>query len=109
MTKKPRAYTEKEVRKLFLQYVWQLVRYWQTQENTKDEAVEGIAFSILSTLDGSSVVLPAFAVIPTPHSDDRDYHIKEEQNFFPDFDSSKHCDIAGSLHEIFYSCQPEEE
>lgn len=105
----PRAYTNDEVRDALIQHVWALVRHWS---NTRLEGadlldpcrarVEGIAFSILATLDGSAGGLPGFVVAPSPHSSDEEDRRSEGENWFPSTPEIA-TDIAGSLHEIFFS------
>jgi hypothetical protein len=107
---KPREYTTDEVREKFLQYIHSLCHYWRTVENPTSDRFDGLAFSILAMLDGSSIELPAFAVVPAPHQDDKLYHIEEGSNWFPEFrpwlsrrpgNQEPVCDIAGNLHEQF--------
>lgn len=95
---KPRAFTAEEVEKQFLTTVANYVEYWATLPNKTDrEKVEGLAFSMLVILDGGSATLPGFAVTPTPHESDKDYHIERGENYFP-----TDVDIAGSLHEVIH-------
>lgn len=102
-TEKPRQYTAEEVGEMFLKHVWVLIDYWDTKKENKLNALEGLAFSILSALDGESAVLPAFMVIPMPHEQDADYYISQGENWFPPYDSENPCDIGGSLHEKFHA------
>lgn len=99
--------TTDEIREEFLAHVWHLVDYWgnlNNGENEKQDALEGLAFSILSTLDGSSAALPGFIVAPMPHETDKEYHMQNGEDYYPynDVDTVK-ADIAGSLHELFYA------
>jgi hypothetical protein len=95
----PRAHTTEEVRTKFLDHVTMMVRYWETVQTGGDkttrERLEGLAFSMLVMLDGASSGLPKFIVQPDPHPSDRQYHIDQGENYFPEDD----CDIAGGLHE----------
>ena len=94
-----RVYTEDEVRDKFLLYIHQLISYWDTvDERDCFEKLEGLAFSILSTLDGESVELPGFKVISNPHPDDEGFLKLEGKNWFPD-----DVNIAGCLHERWHS------
>lgn len=102
----PHEYTADEVRDLFLKHVWNLLDYWDNNKSDKREAMEGLAFSMLVMLDGGSVVVPPFAVIPAPHPDDKEFCIGEGTNWFPQFDPGGHCDIAGGLHELFPLAKP---
>lgn len=51
----PREYTPEEVRAMFLQHIRTLVTYWERvpQAPTAREKLEGLAFSILVTLEGN--------------------------------------------------------
>ena len=99
---KPRPYTEEEIRAAFLSHVRAMVRYWSTQAGTSREQCEGLAFSILSTLDGNAAMLPGFRVIADPHPTDQAYHEGEGENWYPP--ASEGVDIAGGLHEQLGRC-----
>jgi hypothetical protein len=64
--------------------------------------LEGLAFSILSTLDGESLELPAFSVVPLPHPEDKAFHEKEGSPWFPPVESRDVKNDIGVLHEHFY-------
>jgi hypothetical protein len=96
-----RAYTEEEIRKMFLDVCRQNVRYWtnlvKKGERTYEDAIEGVLFSTLIIFDGESGSLPAFDLTACPHSDDKAYYKKIGENYFPEG-----INIAdGSLHERF--------
>jgi NTP pyrophosphatase (non-canonical NTP hydrolase) len=104
----PRAYTAEEIRDKFLRHVWESIEYWDKTKPNKREAMEGLAFSILVSLDGGVLDLPGFMVIPTPHEDDKEYCIEHGDNWFPPFVLGEEpCDIAGGLHEHFHQAQPQ--
>jgi len=94
--------TTDEVKEKFLEHVRVLVRYWDNQnEQTSFEKLSGLAFSILSTIDGSSLDLPKFILAPDPHKEDKEYHIDENSNYYPDNnDIDIKSDISGGLHEL---------
>ena len=98
----PREYTEDEVREKFLKHIIDLIGYWHNlpAEKTMRERMEGLAFSILVSLDGESLAVPAFQVIPAPHPDDKDYLQSIGENWFP-----HNCDISGCLHDTFCRLQ----
>ena len=101
-----RVYTEQEVRNLVLDHVWVLVNHWDRDSRVTDtrEKLQGLAFSMLAMLDGSSVGLPKFIVAPDPHETDQAYHTDQGSNFFqPNHESEVECDISGGLHEEFYN------
>jgi hypothetical protein len=102
----PRAYTTDEVRQRFLEHVWVMIDFWEkqvTQDMPLHERLTGLAFSLLSTLDGSAMDLPSFLVAPMPHKSDKAYHTKEGENYYP-YNSGKGVqgDIGGCLHELFH-------
>lgn len=106
----PRQYTVEEVRERFLRHVWGIVDHWENEsrEPTVRGKLEGLAFSSMSALDGSSGIdlagratLPAFAVLPSPHPDDEAHCREHGENWFP-----SGVDI-GPLHEHFFKYKPE--
>ena len=99
---KPRAYTADEVRDMLLDQIRAIANYWATTEldpehDTIKRRCEGVAFTILSTLDGSGAVLPGFDLIPTPHPEDKDFHKANGENWF-----SPKTRLNYALHEYFY-------
>lgn len=105
-TNSPRMLTEEEVRETFLRHVWKLIEHWNDAPRYPEPRakLEGLAFSILSTLDCGNVGgLPGFVVAPRPLPDDKAYAIEHNQNWYPQNHESKvECDIAGVLHEEFH-------
>lgn len=102
--KMPKEKTTHEIREAFLQHIWVLIDVWFEQEHSERERMEGLAFSILSMLDGCSADLPGFIVAPCPLEEDMKYHIENGEDYYPynDIDAIKG-DIAGSLHELFHT------
>jgi hypothetical protein len=99
-----RPYTQEEAQKEFLDHIKMLVNYWSKIDETKKECLSGLAFSILSMLDGCTN-LPAYEVIPIPHPDDKQYKIENEENYYEPVDLPENIiTIHGGhmLHEIFY-------
>lgn len=100
-----REYTEEEVRQQFLDHVRHLVNYWDKESRVANqkERLNGLAFSILSAIDGCSASLPSFILAPLPHEDDKQYHIDNGDNYYPENHKLDiKCDIAGDLNENFY-------
>ncbi|HET9098857.1 MAG TPA: hypothetical protein VFN62_00575, partial [Acidobacteriaceae bacterium] len=81
-----------------------LINYWGDEQRriTSQGRLEGLAHSILVTLDGYSANLPGFVVAPAPHPSDRAYCMGEHENYYPAAPQAT-CDIAGRLHEFLYS------
>lgn len=95
-----RAYTEQEMRDMFVDQLRALVEYWtnlvKKGESTYENAIEGVVFSTLTIFDGGTS-FPACKVIPIPHPTDKQFHIKEGENYFP-----KNVDIIdGETHSYF--------
>lgn len=104
-----RQYTEEEVRNRLLDHIWSMIDYWRNERRapTLDEKLEGLAFSILTTLDGASVDPPKFIVAPDPHSTDRAFYEERGENYYPDNDNTDVvCDLGGTLHDHFYKRRP---
>jgi len=101
-----REYTTDEVQEQFLNLVRRNVAYWKSQARrggTLEDALEGLAFSILVLLDGGAMGMPGFIVAPDPHPTDREYHQESGENWFPENHEAKaqiKGDISGSLHEL---------
>lgn len=95
---KPREYTREEVRRMFLDRFTGMVAYWEKESRAESihDKLHGLAFSILTTLDGCVADLPGFKVIPCPHPSDKEYHRQHGENWFPE-----DTDIGGCLHEEF--------
>jgi len=109
-----REFTTEEVRRQFLEQVWSNIKYWgelineqiangTATERTTMDRLQGLAFSILVTLDGGSIPLPSFVVAPSPHPSDKQYNIDNGSNYFPEnHESNVSADISGCLHELFH-------
>ena len=98
-----------EVRDEFLSHVRSLCAYWENaDERTLREKLDGLAFSILSAIDGSAASLPAFILAPCPHEDDKEFLESQGKDHYPENHKVEElikCDIGGSLHELFYQRQ----
>lgn len=95
-----RAYTEEEIREDFLEHIRGLVDYWENESRAKTskEKLDGLAFSILSMLDGCSGDMPAFEVKAIGTEEDIEYFKSLDENYYP----LEGEDISGYLHELFY-------
>lgn len=101
--KKPRAWTQKEIREKFLKDMWARLEYCLKEDGMKtpQHKLEVFMHSTLAMLDGAAIDLPGFQLIPNPHPDDKDYHKERGENWFPD-----NVDIGGALHEEMYKHKP---
>ncbi len=102
----PKELTTDEIRELFLRKVWTLIQYWnseQVREQGVESKMQGLAFSILATLDGSDIDLPGFIVAPMGCAENIDFSKEQGQDWFPvNKADSVIGDIGGSLHEQFH-------
>jgi len=83
----PRAYTDEEVRTMFLEKVYGIKEYWEKESVTNDTLkgrMEGCVFSIMALLDGSNIDFPAVALIAIPHPSDEDFHKERGENWIED-------------------------
>lgn len=89
-----REYTQEEIRKKFLKHLSMMVDYWadipskdpclpDLPEKTTRDRLEGLAFSFLTMLDGSSMNLPAMEIVLTPHPEDKAYAKEVGDNWYP--------------------------
>jgi hypothetical protein len=96
-----REFTVEEIRDEFLNHLVVLVDYWYDLDKPKRESMEGLLFSVLATLDGVSGFMPGYIVAPSTHEDDKQYHIDNGSNYYPqNHESDVKADIGGSLHEL---------
>jgi hypothetical protein len=95
----PRAYTSEEVTKQFLESVAHRIHYWQTQPNcgTMEDRVAGVVHSVFAILDGRTLPLPAFDLVPAPCDGDKEYHIDNGENYY---DPKQY--VSVSLTEMLY-------
>ena len=100
----PKEYTEEEIREIYLRAVWERVRYWDDDRFSRKDALEGVAFSILSMMDGCSLDVPPYKVSPIIDIDDINFDLEHGNNIYP----MKEIDIGGGLHEMFYKYKDEE-
>lgn len=110
MAEQPRALTKEEIRRKFLQHIARISKFWADLESEKNgqpisvqERLDGLAFSILVTLDGGELLFPGFVLAPNPHPEDMDYHKEHGTNWFPPItDIGDLTDIGGHLHDEYY-------
>jgi hypothetical protein len=79
-----REYTLKETREEFLNHVRNMSNYWATlPDKTDKERCDGLAFSILVALDGMSMGICGFELIPSFHESDPKYLKSIGENWYP--------------------------
>lgn len=103
--REPRELTEEEVRERFLKQVAVLIQYWETESRTPDlhGKMTGLAFSILSMLDGCSMGIPGFIVAPSTNRDDKAHRQAHHEDWYPqNHEANVNCDISGGLRDQLY-------
>lgn len=78
----PRAFTKEEVRLKFLKHLRAIAMHWAQSGSSKEDATDGLVFSILATIDGSSMALPGMCISVEPHPDDEEFCKGEGENWF---------------------------
>jgi hypothetical protein len=92
-----RQYTIEECRDMFMKQVATIAAYWARQPDmTPHERCTGVAFSILSMIDGSNLGVPsfdlvpregeeapAFDVLPCGHEEDKAWYQEQGENWWP--------------------------
>lgn len=98
-TPTPRAYTEEELTNKLMNHIRAVVHFWGTQvpDQTQLDLCEGVAFSILTLLDGDTLSLPHATIVFDPHPEDKQYHISQGENWVEPGTTISTC-----LHEQFY-------
>jgi len=98
--------TKDQVRDRLLDHIWGLVDFWAAQGGDVKARLSGLAFGILSALDGEARTLPRFVVAADPRPEDRACHEGRGEDWFPDLDAAPWADVGGSLHERFHERKP---
>jgi hypothetical protein len=107
-----RAYTVEEMRDMLVDHFRNLAKYWAKTDLSRPEfkpalekdgetlyRLEGLLFSILVTLDGGSMGLPAFNITASPHPEDKKFHRENGENWWPEDVVINEC----QLHDILSS------
>ena len=99
-----RAITPEEGVDIFMKTLANLAHYWGTLEardgpQTPLDRCNGLAFSILSLIDGSTLSMPAIDLVPSPCHEDKEYAISEGENWWEGLPING--DVM--LHELWHS------
>lgn len=87
---KPREKTPDELRDELMEHVRHMIKYWAElpdfdnatgRHMTLHDRCEGVAHSIFATLDGCTLVTPAFDLVARPHEEDKNFHIEQGENW----------------------------
>ncbi len=77
--------TKEEIRQEFLNHIKSLVKYWdELLQKTTTDRLNGLAFSILSMIDRCSIELCALDIVVRPHTDDKQFNIDRNEDYYPD-------------------------
>lgn len=108
-----RQLTQEEVQERFMHQLAQYVRYWANVTDPHFASIEqrlsALAFGFLNMLDGTTMGLPAFEVVPSPHSSDKEYHQERGTNWWPPNPlPADAITVHGSdlLHELWHKYDP---
>lgn len=95
----PRAKTAEEVRKEFLDYIRELVNYWEKSDGLIARGkLNGLAFSILNIFDGTTTKFPAMNISLVSNDDEVALHKSEGTNWYEDGMVINNC----VLHRLYY-------
>ena len=93
------AITAEEARKDFLTYLAGLAKYWATlPDKTPLERCNGLAFSVLTIIDGDTF-MPPMDLVLRPHPDDEQFNRDDGDDWYEDGQVINDC---GALHEIWH-------
>lgn len=84
----PCEFTQEEMLFKFLTHINLMKKYWakvqlEPGRDSVEQRLDGLCFSFLSMLDGSSMDIAAMEVVPAPHPSDEEYLRSEGQNWWP--------------------------
>lgn len=97
----PRPFTAEEEQRMLVKHIRSLARYWAgVPEKNKQEACDGLAFSILAALDGSSPSIPAYHLTVSVHESDEAYCKKQGENWHVE---GLKITAETHLHELYYN------
>lgn len=94
----PKAKTTEELRDQLLAHVKTIVHSWATRGQSVEEAANGVAFSMLSMIDGCSG-LPCIDLVARPHPDDKQFLIDNDEDYIED---GTVINDGVALHEMYY-------
>lgn len=100
----PKPYTPEEVRQILYNHLRDLCKYWANPKygKSEQERMESLCFSILSMIDGATM-LPAIDMRLAPHPSDKAFLIKKGERWFKPKMLINDC----HMHEEFYAKQNE--
>lgn len=106
----PRQWTPEEMTRFFLDHASSMARYWETVDidaqrmpNVPEtrQRLEGLLFSILALLDGSSANIPGFQLVSSAKSVDQEFNVSMGENYWPVYDVPDGVQLQWPLHELY--------
>jgi hypothetical protein len=79
----PHKLTPAECRNRILDQIGSMVSYWEKEPVSSRDKLSGLAFSIVSMIDGVVGTVPPLDLIPRPHPGDETILADEGENWFP--------------------------
>ena len=74
-----------DVREELLDQIRAYIGFWiNTKDQTEEQKLVGLAFSILNIFDGTSACLPAMDIVLRPHEDDKEYNKENGDDWYED-------------------------
>ncbi len=101
----PRAYTPEELRSNVLDHISLMVEYWSTLPGLDERSrCDGVAFSILTMIDGSADQ-PPMALVALSDEEDKQFYISEGKNWV-EHGTVLNADVM--MHEEYTSAEREQ-
>jgi hypothetical protein len=96
-----KPYTKEEMRQMFLDLCRDTARFWSKVENrTPQEMCDGVVFSMLNIIDGTSSGFPAaISLQMEPHPDDKQYNIDNGEQWV---ENGQIINDDIMLHDLYY-------
>jgi hypothetical protein len=81
-----KPYSKEHARDMFLKHIRHIMVYWLNEQRTPDTAgkMDGLVFSILTMIDGSSAALPSFDIVTRPCDEDEAFCKSEGEDYWED-------------------------
>jgi hypothetical protein len=96
-----KAYTKEEMRQMFLDQCRATAFFWsRVEDRTPREMCDGVVFSMLNIIDGTSGGFPAaISLQMEPHPDDKQYNIDNGEQWVED---GQIINDDVMLHDLYY-------
>ena len=79
------AINKDDLKIMFMDAIRSYIDYWDRQDASSKDKLEGIAFGVLNIIDGTSSTFPcSIDLVLRPHPDDKQYHIENGDDYIED-------------------------